>query len=178
MKLNKICLIILILLSFNIVSCNNNNTNNIADNTSNDLESKFINIVDKMSDGLESELIQKLYDEDIRNVYEWTNSKHIDIWYYEVDLNDNGYNDIITIVSSPLHSGSHGDSVDIWINDGNGEYQEVSGLSVARILSHDPEYNNGEIYISNEKTNGFRNINIICQSNINLIYRDGRYEIN
>ena len=64
-----------------------------------------------MSNGLENEIIRAISDNDIRDVYEMTYAKYIEIWYYETDLNDNGHDDIIVIVRSPLHSGSHGDNL-------------------------------------------------------------------
>jgi len=159
--LNKYYLLTLILSCLILISCNNQHQFNIAND---------------MKNGLENELIKQLYAEDIKNVYEITNSKQIKIWYCEIDLNDDDYKDIIVIVQSPLHSGSHGDSFDIWINDGNGEYQDISGLTIS-IISIYPEYN-GKIYISNEKTNGFKNINIILSDGkkINLIYQNGKYD--
>ena len=159
MRLNKFYLPIFFLFCLFIASCTNYNKTDI---------------VKKMNTGLENELIRTIYANDIQDVYAMTNSKHIEIWYYETDLNDDGYNDIITIVRSPLHSGSHGDSFDIWINDGYGEYDEVSSVSVVKILADNPEYN-GKIYIANKKTNGFRNIDIKCDNDINLMYENGKY---
>lgn len=160
MRLNKFCLPILLIFCFFVVSCNNSNK---------------INIVEKMSNGLENEIIKKIYADDIQDVYEMTYAKYMEIWYYETDLNDNGHDDIIVIVRSPLHSGSHGDSLDIWINDGNGEYNNVFEV-VTRILADNPEYN-GQIFISDKTTNGFKNIEIICENNIILTYKDGIYKI-
>jgi len=160
MKLNNICLLILLLLCFVINSCNNHSE---------------INIVPLMLDGLENELIRMMYADDIRDVYEITYAKHIEIWYYEIDLNDNGYKDIIAIVRSPLHSGSRGDSFNIWTNNGNDEYNYILGLT-ARIIADDPEYS-GSIYISNENTNGFKNVHIISENDIKLVYQDGKYVI-
>ena len=179
MKLNKFYLLVLILFCLIFISCANQNIINIADMANNnESKIKLINIVDNMDNGLESELIQNLYTEYIKNVCEWTNSKYIEIWYYETDLNDNGYNDILTIVRSPLHSGSEGDSFDIWINDGNNEYSQVSSL-VARILANDSSYTNGEVYILDKKTNGFKDINIRNEDiNIILTYQNNKYTFN
>ena len=159
-KRSKFFMLISVVIWLITVSCNNH---------------AQLNIVEKMSNKFENKLIQKIYSDDIRDVYEMTKSKYIEIWYYEIDLNDNGYKDVIAIVRSPLHSGSQGDTFDIWINDGSDEYYEVSGLSVARILADNPKYN-GKIYILDRKTNGFRNITILSEvEDINLIYEDGRY---
>ena len=159
--LNKYCLLVLILSCLILISCNNQNP---------------LNIVNDMKNGLENDFIKQLYAKDIKNVYKMTESKQIKIWYYETDLNGDGYKDIIAIVQSPLHSGSHGDLFDIWINNGNGEYNDVSGLTLP-IISIYPEYN-GQIYISNEKTNKFKNVNIILsdKQDINLIYQNGKYD--
>jgi len=151
MKLNKCYLLILVLFSIVLISCENNAEPNQDIIQNNITENTYIDIVPYMLSGLENELIRTIYADDIRDVYEITYAKYIEIWYYETDLNDNGYNDYIVIVQSPLHSGSRGDSVDIWIYGENGEYHNVSGLSVARILEGNLEYN-GKIYISDEKT--------------------------
>jgi|GEM_PF-6477337 len=66
MRLNKFCLPILLIFCFSIVSCNNSNK---------------INIVEKMSNGLENEIIRAISDNDIRDVYEMTYAKYIEIWY-------------------------------------------------------------------------------------------------
>ena len=179
MRLNKFYLLLVILFCIILFSCTNNlepiqdtNYSNTSENFI-ETEETYIDIVPLMLDGLENELIQKLYGEWIRDVYEITFAKYIRIWYYEIDLNDNGHDDLIVIIQSPLHSGSRGDSTDIWINKGNGEYYNTSWLTV-RILASDPEYN-GQIYILDEKTNGFKNINIVSENDIELIYKDGRY---
>jgi len=175
MRLNKFYLVALIFLCFTLVSCKSNEEYAQDQDIDHDhiLEETYIDIVPLMLDGLENELIQKLYGEWIRDVYEITFAKYIRIWYYEIDLNDNGHDDLIVIIQSPLHSGSRGDSTDIWINKGNGEYYNTSWLTV-RILASDPEYN-GQIYILDEKTNGFKNINIVSENDIELVYKDGRY---
>ena len=41
---------------------------------------------------------------DIRDVMTITSSKMIEIRYYEADLNDDGMNDLIVSLISPLHS--------------------------------------------------------------------------
>ena len=89
------------------------------------------NILPNMKDGLQDEVILSLYEEEIDNVYTWTTSKTIHIWLYDCDLNGDGFTDKIVIIASPLHSGSHGDTFEIWLGGGGNSYTKVqTGLTI------------------------------------------------
>lgn len=66
-----------------------------------------INILEHMKNGMENPAVVDYYQEGINDVMTITYSKRITIWYYETDLNDDGLDDLIAIVSLPLHFGAH-----------------------------------------------------------------------
>ncbi|MCH5280643.1 MAG: hypothetical protein J1E61_04175 [Lachnospiraceae bacterium] len=115
-------------------------------------EMKEANILDQMQDGMENPDLLDFYREVIEDVYEITDSKHIEIRYYEVDLNQDHKNDYIVIVRSSLTSGALGDSLDVLLNTGN-SYFEADKLSVTRLLDWRGTPI-GTLAISNYTTNG------------------------
>jgi hypothetical protein len=134
-----------------------------------------INITGMMLDGMESELIRMIYADAIRDVYELTGSEQITIYYYEMDLNNDGHKDIIAVVISPLHSGLMGNTVNIFQNDGNGGYHNILHLSTF-IYPSDTE-NGGRIDVTSEVINGFFRIeaaNYYGEINA-LVFMGGRY---
>ena len=142
------------------------------------------NIVLKMKDGLENPEILEYYKQDIIDVKTITNSKIIEIKYYDIDLNDDGLKDKIVYIASPLHSGSYGDSFNILINNGESydrilywtiwlwdQYYDEDGEEVVEV---------GELYVLPEKTNGFHNIEIFdlrFRNRSILTYVDGKYQM-
>ena len=138
------------------------------------------NIVLKMKDGLEDPEILEYYKQDIMDVKTITNSKMICIKYYDVDLNEDGLVDKIVYINSPLHTGSHGDSLNILINNGS-SYDRILYLTV--LLFEDcykEDTKKGEIYIMPKKTNGFYNLEIFSIRSGNrlvLTYSEGEYQV-
>ena len=142
------------------------------------------NIVLKMKDGLENPEILEYYKQDIIDVKTITNSKIIEIKYYDIDLNDDGLMDKIVYIASPLHSGSHGDSFNILINNG----ESYDRIVYWTLLLWDQYYDEneeevvevGELYVLPEKTNGFHNIEIFSLrfgNRLLLTYEDGKYQM-
>ena len=141
--------------------------------------SSKVDIVPLMQYGMENEDILELYAEDINDVYTMTNSKRIRIWYYDCDLNQDGYTDKFVIVSSTLHSGSAGDSIDAWLGDENGDYQEVALGQHLPIIGIDDKPAYWQIFILPSMSNGLCDIE--CQSlyddtHFLLRYNGERYE--
>ena len=142
-------------------------------------QAKSQNIVLKMKDGLENPEILEYYKQDIIDVETITKGS-IKIKYYDVDLNEDGLMDKIVHIASPLHTGAHGDSLHILINQGE-SYENILCLTIflyeEGIGGTPTEV--GEIYIMPEKTNGFHNIRIISAVYGNETiwqYSEGSYE--
>lgn len=150
---------------------------NISETIScNDVD-KNINILEYMKDGMENPAIVDYYQEDIHDVMAITNSKMMEIRYYEVDLNDDGINDLIVSLISPLHSGSQGDSFQILF--GNGEYYLKNRISYTfRLYCQNADYTPiGQVHILPSKTNGYYNLEIFADgSHFFLKYQNGAYQ--
>ena len=126
------------------------------------------NIVLKMKDGLENPEILEFYRQDIIDVKTITNSKIIDIKYYDADLNEDGFVDKIVYIRSPLHSGAHGDNLSILLNDGK-SYRKIFSISIPLMCQDTDMTVIGEMYILKNKTNGFYDIRLSDGENIILL---------
>lgn len=138
--------------------------------------SSDLNLLEYMQDGLEEPSLVNFYQQDINDVNKLTNGSII-IRYYTADLNEDGLDDKIVSVISPLHSGSHGDSFDILINNGN-SYSDLSYLTIP-LWHQDSEFTPaGSVYILEDTTNGFHDIRITFgEYNLILQCEDGIYQI-
>ena len=140
------------------------------------------NIVLKMKDGLENPEILEFYKQDIINVETMTKGT-IRIKYYDIDLNDDGLMDKIVYIASPLHSGSHGDSFNILINNGE-SYDRILYWTLLLWAQYrrdgEEVVDVGELYVLPEKTNGFHNIEIFdlrFGNRLFVTYVDGEYQM-
>lgn len=133
------------------------------------------NIVLKMKDGLENPDILEYYKQDIMDVKTITNSKMIYIKYYDVDLNEDGLVDKIVYIRSPLHSGAHGDNLAILLHEDE-SYKEIFSITIPLMCQDVDMTAIGEMYILNNKTNGFNDIKLSDGQNIILLkYANGKY---
>ncbi|WP_092454693.1 hypothetical protein [[Clostridium] fimetarium] len=166
-KLRKFCFVVIVCLI--LTSCASNN------------ESVDKNILPKMQDGLENSDILIYYKQDIDDVNNVTNSKSIKIWYYDIDLNDDGLVDKIVIIRSSLYSGSQGDTFDILIRKSNGTFMNASPFSVIPLYTQDniPEKDTS-VAILKARSNGFYDIEIRKPGDIKyfkLEFDGARYKI-
>lgn len=129
-----------------------------------------------MENGLEDPVMNAYYSDEISDVEELTDGT-IEIWYYPLDLNGDNREDRIVIISSPLHSGSAGDRLEILLNDGL-LFEKISvGLTV-RLLAQSPQYTPiGGIYILKSSHEDFCDIEIQSESTFLLVYQDGEYQV-
>ncbi|MDL2281476.1 hypothetical protein LJC10_06450 [Selenomonadales bacterium OttesenSCG-928-I06] len=133
------------------------------------------NILEFMKDGMEDTVVSDFYQQDIKDVQTLTN-RPIKIKYFDVDLNDDGLQDKIVIISSSLHSGSAGDAFRILINDGN-SYVNSCYLTV-RLMSHFVNSNfpsrslEPYVRILTEKKDGFRSLEVFFENSIYQLQQD------
>lgn len=146
------------------VSCNDVNNN--------------VNVLEYMKDGMENSAITDYYQEDINDVMTISHSKQIAIRYYETDLNDDGMEDLIVLIMSPLHSGSHGDEFDILFNDGTSYLKNRMGYTFRLLSGTSNNYAPfGEIYVLQSKTNGYHDLEIFTEeTHFFLKYQNGAYQ--
>ena len=138
--------------------------------------SEPVNILPLMRDGMQNETTRLLYAEDIHDVMTISNSKWIDIWYYDYDLNGDGHMDKIAYVQSPFHCGSGGCSFQIWVNNGNGDFVIASMLTVQLLTFEGYFHPDCRVVISRSKTNGFYDIEFSGPyNNFALKYDGERY---
>lgn len=137
-----------------------------------------IEILKNMKNGLEDESLVNHYWEYIRGAKELSNVPVI-IRYFDIDLNKDEVDDKIVVLIGPPFSTSHGDTVEILIND-NGKYH-LAFSGVFRINKQDSKYTPlGKINILKEMENGFYIIEILGdQTEVELIYdkKKGEYEM-
>ena len=113
------------------------------------------NIVLEMKDGLENPDILEYYKQDIKDVKTITNSKMIYIKYYDVDLNEDG-------LAILLHEDE--------------SYKEIFSITIPLMCQDVDMTAMGEMYILNNKTNGFYDIKLSDGQNIILLkYADDIY---
>lgn len=135
-----------------------------------------MNILEHMKDGMENPVLLEYYQEGIQDVYDMTTSKHIAIRYYDVDLNDDGKNEFLVVVQSPLHSGAHGDSFVIFFNtEDSYMVKNYYGYTIP-LLGYDCEPI-GELFVLNSSTNGYRDLEVISENKIHfyLVYSGRHY---
>jgi len=127
-------------------------------------------------DGLENQTIINIYGDDINDVYRMGVADRLFIDYAVCDLNGNNLSDLIVLIRSPIHSGSHGDLLNVLINCGDGKYEIVASYIVQMYDQISP--GKPVVFISAEKTKGFKNIILQQPDNdIVLVYTDGMYSI-
>jgi hypothetical protein len=128
----------------------------------------------KFYDGFENQTIIDFYLDYINDVEQMTNSKEIFIDYATYDLNDDELNDYLVFISSPLHSGSHGDTFHVLLNKGDGSYDIIASLTVP--MYDQTDRRNPVVFVSSEKTNAYYDI-ILHQidSLVILNYYNGGY---
>ena len=133
-----------------------------------------------MLDGLDDSILVDYYDEDIQFVYEFTESKHIQIDYFDVDLNSDGLKDKIVILKSPVHSGSAGDSVHILLNHEDGSLDNLFSNHL-QLFSQAPlsALIETEFFVTDEKTNGFCGLIVKYGGGVilELRYNGEKYEV-
>jgi hypothetical protein len=135
------------------------------------------NITVIMINGNNDELLKNIYKQDIQEVYDITNSKSIEIKYFEIDLNSDGYIDKIVTIQSPLHSGSLGDTFNILIGGSDNKYINIANL-IIQIYAQNDYDSDAEMYVSKLKKNGYYNIIIRSDGkDIVLAFNNGAYEI-
>ena len=124
--------------------------------------------------GFTSSTIIEIFLDEILDVISMTESRQILIDYATYDLNDNGLNDLVVCVRSPLHSGSLGDSMYILENSGEDHYEEIGRFKLQMYSQTESE--KPVILVSSEKMNSFYSI-IINQidSQTILVYLGGEY---
>lgn len=133
------------------------------------------NLLNYMKNGLEDPYMSVHYKEAISDVEELTNGT-MEIWYYSLDLNMDGKEDRIVIISSPLHSGSRGDTLEILLNNGS-SYTEISqGLTVRLLRQSSDLIPLGGIYVLKSSHEGFFDIKIESESTFLLVYQEGMYQ--
>lgn len=145
-----------------------------------DVDEKYEDIVPKMKDGLQDLAMSKYYKTEMEAAKE--TAKSIFIRYYEVDLNDDYRKDRIVYLATVYPSGEYADSFQILLNTGD-SYKKIEELPVSLFTYHEDEddYINAEmIYIMDDKSNGFHDIEITNKTTGNralLVYSDEGYHI-
>lgn len=137
-----------------------------------------VNILEYLQDGMENPAIVDYYQEEINDVMTISVSKQIAIRYYETDLNDDGMKDLIVLILSPFHSGSHGDTFDILFNNKNNYTENEVGYIFRLISSSINDYLPfGQVYVLNSKTNGYHDLEIFTdETHFFLKYQNGAYQ--
>lgn len=137
-----------------------------------------VNILEYLQDGMENPAIVNYYQEEINDVMTISVSKQIAIRYYETDLNDDGMKDLIVLILSPFHSGSHGDTFDILFNNKNNYTENEVGYIFRLISSSTNDYLPfGQVYVLNSKTNGYHDLEIFTdERHFFLKYQKGAYQ--
>lgn len=127
-----------------------------------------------MKDAMADEEIVQFYEEDIQQVELLTNGD-ITIKSCDVDLNEDGLPDRLVSIISPLHSGSHGDTFHILLNE-EGILKKICSITL-RLYEQSVDFPlAGEIYILDKQSSGFHDIQIITDENsFILCYEDGGY---
>ena len=168
-KFYKIVIISIILICAAVFATHyskmNDDSNISMFNSENNLYS--INLLSIAKDGLTDEIVSEIYKQDIIDVREITSSQHIEIWYIDADLNDDGYIDKLVIVQSPLHSGSGGNFFAVLRNNKDGTYTDLSSiiLRIGKSFFEGQEEIYGELYLSEHRTNGYHDIIVKIDDN-------------
>ena len=161
---------------------NNDKVNSVVDEMYKDILDNKTDIMLNMLNGNKNSVVSEIYARDIMDVENLTFAKKIIIEYYDCDLNSDGIVDKIVTVRSPLHSGSHGDTLDFLIGNGDGTYQQISGL-IVQLYAQGEGYQSTSMYLLDSETDGFYDILINNndgsvlddQDTILLKYENGRY---
>lgn len=134
-----------------------------------------VDIVPELKDGLQDDMILSYFKEDIDMVAVSGSLVPLEIYFYDFDLNEDGYIDKIVILRSAIHSSAHGDSLCFLLSSYDGTYSIVDGPTMY-ILSGSKEGKDNEMYISQKRTNGCHDIYVIGDRIRALAYENGRYE--
>lgn len=119
-----------------------------------------VSMLNNVCDGMGNPEIVAYYQKEIDDVKTITNSKSINIKYCEADLNEDGRNDYIVFIRSVLHTGSHGDTFEILMNEGN-SFREALSMVVPLFYQDKNMSVIGEILELNTKTNGYRDLEVM-----------------
>lgn len=135
------------------------------------------NLLYSLENGMEDEELTALYKDDIIDVESMTKG-NIVINYCDVDLNCDGFLDKLVFIRSPLHSGAHGDTFEILLNEG-GTYTKISEIFTFQLFMQDgTKQPGGVVKKHNRRREGFRDIEIItAEEKIRLGYEEGKYQI-
>lgn len=132
-------------------------------------------IIFYMWSALGDPVIEEYYHQDIEEVKKFSNGD-IEIRDYNFDLNADGVSDKIVTICSPLHSVAMGDTLQILLNDGTGNYETIFDGNYPLYTQDESRERVGNINILNNKTNGFYDIEIISEDSETIIkYADGGY---
>ena len=116
--------------------------------------------------GLENPVLRAHYKDFLNRIPE----ERITMYYFEYDLNSDGLMDKIVFILSPEHLGTGGHGFYILLNNGDGSFEEVTGMIIHFIKAY--ERGDAELYISRKKTNGLHDI--IIKDRVTIFYEDGR----
>lgn len=137
---------------------------------------KEVDIFFYMLPELEDPVIKEYYHQDIEAVKKFSDGD-IEVMDYTIDLSGDGVSDKIVTICSPLHSDAMGDTLQILLNDGTGNYETIFDGKYLLYTQDESRNHVGNINILNNKTNGFYDIEIISGGNETIIqYADGRYQ--
>ncbi len=135
------------------------------------------NLLYSLENGMVDEELTALYKDDIIDVESMTKGTIV-IRYCDLDLNSDGLLDKLVFIQSPLHSGSHGDTFEILLNEG-GTYTKISDTFTFQLFMQDgTKQPGGVVKRHNRRREGFRDIEIVtAEEKIRLGYEDGKYQI-
>lgn len=127
------------------------------------------NELNNMKDGLENPVINEFYLLDQQEVESVSDVQMI-LKYVDVDLNNDGLEDKIVIIRSPIHSGSQGDMFEILLNN-KGTYKKIY-TGIFRLYSQEWDAV-GSVIILKNVNNGLKNIKVETDGEAIIIRYDG-----
>lgn len=158
-----------------LVSCNEAVNMNSIETIKTPSERKIL-----MRDGLYDKAIVTYYEKDIQFISEVVESEILQINCYDVDLNSDGFEDIIVVLQSSIHSGSGGDLVNILLNNAVGIFTNLFNDNL-QLFGQIPPYSltETEFYVTEESANGFYSIVVKCDGEVvvELCYNGKTYEV-
>lgn len=137
-------------------------------------DKKTRNELEHMKDGMQNSSVNEFYYADQQEVNSVTDVKMI-LKYTDVDLNNDGLEDKIVIIRSPIHSGSQGDSFEILLNINATFIKAYTG--VFRLYSQEGDAL-GSVVVLTEVNNGWKSIKVETDDKtITLQYNNEKYGI-
>ncbi len=131
----------------------------------------YRNAMQYVKDGMKNSDITDFYSRDIEEIQKVFSNKSIEILYYPVDLNGDGWEDMLVYLKSAYHSGASGDSFRILINEG-GPYRELKQYYTVKLYNHNGQSTEtGCMYILDSETNGYRDIEITTLDGVHFYLR-------